>query len=152
MKLMELLTAEAAGIVEDALTALQRAHVKGYEKAGAAVTRERLARLYELTVESVERRNLTALARHAEDVARARRAAGYDLREVQTAFNVLEEVIWKRILAKVDPAEVAEALGLVSTVLGAGKDRLACAYLGQAAGAGAPSLDQRALFSGTDGA
>ncbi len=152
MKLDELLTSEAAGIVDGALAALRRAHVKGYENAGAAVTRDRLARLYELTVESVRQRSLTALARHVVDVARARRAAGYDLREVQTAFNVLEEVIWKRILAKVDAADVAEALGLVSTVLGAGKDRLACAYIGQVAGARAPTLDQRALFSGTDGA
>jgi hypothetical protein len=69
---------------------------------------------------------------------------------VQSAFNSLEEVVWARMLAELPPAELAEALGLVSTVLGAGKDALARRYVSLAARTHAPSLDLSALFTGIE--
>ena len=44
--------------------------------------------------------------------------------------------------------ELARALGLVSTVLGAAKDSLARAYVSLASQTKAPSLDLSALFKG----
>jgi hypothetical protein len=44
-----------------------------------------------------------------------------------------------------------QTLGVVSTILGAGKDALAREYVSLATNAHAPSLDLRALFAGTDG-
>ncbi len=46
------------------------------------------------------------------------------------------------------PDELAEALGLVGTVLGAAKDALARAYVSLAGKSKAPSLDLSALFEG----
>jgi hypothetical protein len=50
------------------------------------------------------------------------------------------------------PDAYAEALGLVTTALGAGKDALARAYVSLASETHAPSLDLTPLFDGTGGA
>ena len=76
---------------------------------------------------------------------------GVDLSEVQRAYNVLEEVIWWRILKHLPAEQQGEALGLVGTVLGSGKDTLARKYVSLATQTHTPSLDLKALFSGTDG-
>jgi hypothetical protein len=88
---------------------------------------------------------------YAEAVAEERFHAGYDLSEVQAAFNALEESIWTRAVAILAPGELAQTLGLVSTALGCGKDALARKYVSLATRTHAPSLDLRALFSGSEG-
>jgi hypothetical protein len=138
-------------ILGEAHAALERRHLAHYEAAGSEVRRERLARLLDLTAAAVADRNLTALLAHAESVGRERFAAGFDLLEVQAAFNVLEEAIWRAIVAALPPAELAEALGLVGTALGAGKDRLAATWVELASRSRTPTLDLRALFAGTEG-
>jgi hypothetical protein len=84
-------------------------------------------------------------------VAQKRFNAGYDLSELQTAFNAVEEATWSRVFAELQPAQFAEALGLVSTILGAAKDALARKYVSLATNIQAPSLDLQALFAGTEG-
>ncbi|MEK6755835.1 MAG: hypothetical protein AABZ02_06765 [Bacteroidota bacterium] len=108
--------------------------------------------LYVLTVRGVKERNLGPMIAHAETIARERFASGFDLSEVQTAFNVLEEAIWKRIMKSLPASEYGEALGLVSTVLGAGKDTLARTYCTLASKTKTRSLNLHSLFSGTEGA
>ena len=98
----------------------------------------------------MKERNLGPMIAHADTVARERFASGFDLWEVQTAFNVLEETIWQRILAEMPAGEFARALGLVSTILGAGKDALARRYVALATKTRAPSLNLQSLFSGTE--
>jgi hypothetical protein len=68
---------------------------------------------------------------------------------VQRAFNVLEEAMWRRIVGVTPPDELGEAVGLMSTALGAGKDTLACTWVGLAAKRQVPSHDLTALFEGT---
>ena len=145
---VELLERERAAIVAAAGDALARAHARHYDSAGTEETTRRLDALYDRLLEALASHDLRAVTRHAEEVAEERFEAGYDLSEVQTAFNVLEEAIWTRALAVVEPTALAETLGLVTTVLGAGKDALARCYVSLAAGAHAPSLDLRALFGG----
>ncbi|MHB8839204.1 MAG: hypothetical protein ACYC7F_09665 [Gemmatimonadaceae bacterium] len=50
------------------------------------------------------------------------------------------------------PAQYAEALGLMSTVLGAGKDALARTYVSRASKSRAPTLNLQSLFTGAVGA
>lgn len=88
---------------------------------------------------------------HAKTIAAERFEAGFDLWEVQTAFNVLEETIWRRILQELPLTEFAEALSLASTVLGAGKDTLARTYVTLASKTHAPTLNIQSLFAGTEG-
>lgn len=86
----------------------------------------------------------------AREIANERFDAGYDLAEVRGAFNALEAAVWTRVLAGLDPDQFARALGLVSTVLGAGKDALAREHVSLATSARVPSLDLRASFAGTE--
>ena len=152
MTLNELLHERTAAIIEDAEGAMSRAHLKSYEKVGSEHTHQRLKALYVLTSRAVKERNLGPMVAHADSIARERFAAGVDLWEVQTAFNVLEEAIWTRILKELPPTEYAEALGLISTVLGTGKDTLARRYVSLASKTRASSLNLQSLFTGMEGA
>ncbi len=149
MPLDHVLDSHRSAILERAHYQLERAHLQHYEAAGAAAQRARLERLYDLVTQAIAERNLTALRRHAEVIAEERFTAGFDLAELQTAFNVLEEEIWRTLVAELEPAALGEALGLIGTALGAGKDRLAARYVELASRARTPSLDLRALFAGT---
>lgn len=138
-------------ILAEAVASVRRARLEHYEKAGADLVHQRLDDLLSLTITAVADRNLAPMVAHANAVALERFEGGVDLAEVQTAFNVLEEVIWLRILKHMPSQEQAEALGLVGTVLGAGKDNLARRYVSLASQTHAPSLNLQALFSGTEG-
>jgi len=107
--------------------------------------------LYRLVLESISSRNLVPIMEYMAQVADERYHAGYAIREVQKAINALEEAIWNHIVSDTPPGELAEALGLVSTVLGAAKDSLARAYVSLASQTKAPSLDLSALFEGYAG-
>ena len=58
--------------------------------------------------------------------------------------------MWRRVAADVPPADLAEAIGLLSTILGFGKDALARRYVSLATQRHVPSLDLSALFDGTE--
>jgi hypothetical protein len=150
MSIDKLLERKAEEIVAKSTRKAERAHLRHYEAAGAAVLQQRLSTLLDLTAQAVKQRDVTSVVKHAEKIARERFLSGYDLSEVQTGFNVLEETIWKVILEEMEPEDYAEALGLVSTALGAGKDALARAYVSLASKTKAPSLDLRWTFEGTD--
>lgn len=151
MELVTLLHDSSEEILAAAMEAVERTHLKNYERAGKEHTHQRLKALLVLTTRGVKERNLGPMIAHAETIAQERFAAGYDLSEVQTAFNVLEEAIWTRILKVLPPVEYGEALGLVATVLGAGKDSLARRYVTLASKTKAGSLNLQSLFSGTEG-
>jgi len=123
-----------------------------YRSAGTDETRRRLDTLYRAVAASVERRDLGDLLALTRAIARERFEAGYDLSEVQAAFNALEEALWRAIFGRLPQNELAETLGLVATAFGAAKDALGREWVALATRAHAPSLDLRALFAGTDGA
>jgi hypothetical protein len=151
MTLLELLQNQHNEILDTAMEAVKRSQLKSYEKAGEGHTHQRLKALLVLTTRAMKERNLGPIIAHAQTIADERFAAGYDLSEVQTAFNVLEETIWMNILKHLPAAEFAEALGLVGTVLGAGKDALARRYVSLASHAKSTSLNLQSIFSGTEG-
>lgn len=152
MSAEDFLAGQHEAIVDEAEAALARSHARHYEAAGKAEVRRRLERLFEHLLDGLRDRDLEPMISYAEALAEERFESGYDLVEVQTAFNALEEASWQHVLSDLDPAEFADALGLISTLLGAGKDALARRYVSLAADTHAPSLDLRALFAGTDGA
>jgi hypothetical protein len=73
----------------------------------------------------VRKRTLVPIMEYARRIASLRFEAGFGFEEVHVAFNNLEEVMWRAIVARGDEAELADALALVSSVLGAGKQALA---------------------------
>lgn len=146
MNLIELLEQNKEKILQEANAGLERAHLTHYERAGSEIGQQRLRMLYELVLQSVKGRNLKAISDYVAQIAQERFAAGYDLYEVQVAFNVLEEACWKQIIAEVPATELAQALGLVGTVHGAAKDKLAVTYVSLASQTKSPSLNLMALF------
>jgi hypothetical protein len=147
----EFLTQERGPIVAAAEAALARSRVRHYESAGEAEVHRRLEALFDSVLHALTGRDLGPVIAYAQEVAEERFNAGYDLSEVQTAFNALEEAAWTRALAELEPSQLAESLGLVSTIVGAGKDAMARRYVSLAANTHAPSLNLRALFDGTEG-
>ena len=150
MTLHELLHTQSKPIIAEAVEALQRSRLSHYRGAGTEHTHHRILALYVLTSRAVNERNIGPMIAHANTIAGERFKQGFDLSEVQTAFNVLEEVIWRHIIKELEPAEQAHALGLVGTVLGAGKDALAREYVSLASKTKAPSLNLESLFTGTE--
>jgi len=144
------LEARRTAIVDTAMACLGRAHLHNYTAEGVEKARQRIEALFEVTLECVRIGGIVPMLTHADRVARERFWSGYGLSEVQTAFNVLEEAIWSRMLHELDAADFARGLGMVSTVLGMGKDALARTWVGLATRSHAPSLNWRALFGGTD--
>lgn len=149
MTLHDLLHAHSKQIIDESVESLHRSHLSNYEKAGANTAHHRIVALYALTTRAVQERNVGPMIAHADTIAQERFKQGFDLSEVQTAFNVLEEVVWRYIIKEMAPSEQAEALGLVGTVLGAGKDALARGYVSLASKTKAPSLNLQSLFAGT---
>jgi hypothetical protein len=136
-------------IVDAAFASIRRNRLQHYEASAPEVVRARVETLFDRLVETVERRDLAPMTTSASSLAGERFSAGFPLSEVQAAMNALEEAAWACIEASADPDELGEALALVTSAVGAGKDALARAYVSLATRSQAPSLDVRALFAGT---
>ncbi len=145
-RVADVLRDERSAIVGAAAQSIR--HVRSYEAEGADETRERLEAIHGLVVAAVSDLDLDAIVARARGLADERFRSGYDLTEVQTALNALEETMWRTLCARLQPDELALALGLISTVLGAAKDALAREYVSLASQTHAQSLDLRALFAG----
>ena len=150
MDLDTILLKDEPKILDEAFSALQRSHARHYERAGEQLTRQRLADLFTLVVGAIRDRDLSSVVTYSQQVAFERFDAGFDVSEVQTAFNALEEAMWRRVVLAEPAADLAEAIGLLSTVLGAGKDALARQYVSLASRRHVPSLDLSSLFQGTN--
>ena len=110
--------------------------------------RQGLTDLFRLVVDAIHDRDLAEMSLYAEEVATKRFDQGFDISEVQAAFNALEEAMWRHLVATVDQDQLVQAVGLLSTVLGFGKDALARKYVSLAAERHVPSLNLSALFAG----
>jgi len=148
MKLHDILVKNQTDIINEAFYSLERSHLKHYDTSRADENWQRLAKLFDLTLNGVRTRSLVEMVIYSEKIAKERFESGFDLHEVHTAYNVLEESIWKTIIKEVDSADLAESLGLISTVLGTGKESLAIAYVSLASKQKVKSLNLTQLFKG----
>jgi hypothetical protein len=135
-------------VLDEAYTGLQQSAHAHYERQGEAFTRARLAELFELVVAAIDDRNLAPLSAHADAIATERFSSGFDISEVQAAFNALEIAMWRKVVAATPLEDLAEAIGLLSTVMGFAKDTLARKYISLASNHHVQSLDMSALFKG----
>ena len=148
MDLDALLLEAEQSVLDEAYSALHRRHVTHYELAGERFTRHALGDLFNLVLAAIRTRDLAMMSAYAERLATERFNDGYDISEVQMAFNSLEEAMWRRVVSAEPPGDIAKAIGLLTTVLGFGKDTLARTYLSLASTRHVPSLDLSALFGG----
>jgi hypothetical protein len=144
-ELASFLGERADHLVSEAEATLRQARLEHYEKDGLAAMRRRLTALLDVTLKCLSRGEADPIITHTTRIARERFSAGYDLLEVQTSINILEEVLWRRILSSISPEELVHALGLVSGLLSLGKDALARTYvalaLAQSRASGGPEDD-----------
>jgi hypothetical protein len=137
-------------VLDEAYGSLERSHPAHYEAIGEHVTRERLDELFSLVVSTLQTRDVAALSTFVQQLATRRFDEGFDLSEVQAAMNSLEGAMWRRVVAVAPPDELADAIGMLSTVLGFAKDTLARTWVSLASKRHVPSLDLSALFAGGD--
>jgi hypothetical protein len=149
MELIAVLAEAKNAVLDETTGAVGRSHLGHYQASGPSEIRHRMEALFEVVLDCLKSRRLDRIISYAEQIAEKRFGAGFGIGEVQTAFNVLEESMWHRIVAGVPTSELAESLGLLTTVLGVGKDSLARSYVSLASHEHVSSLDLRALFQGT---
>ncbi|HET7899898.1 MAG TPA: hypothetical protein VFL59_01845 [Candidatus Nanopelagicales bacterium] len=150
MNLDAVLRTHAGRILDDTAAELGQLRLHHYESAGPEFTRTRLESLFELVVAAIEHRDVAAVTAYADAVAEERFASGFDVSEVQHAFNLLESVMWRTVVPLVRPDQLAESVGLIGTVFGIAKDELARRYVSLASQRRVTSLDLSALFSGVN--
>lgn len=148
MELGELFRSWEEELVDEVLTELHHARLKHYIADGEDVTRERVGRFIDCALQCFSSRRAEPMVEHAGNIARDRFRAGYDLSEVQTAINVIEEALWKRILSSVEPDELAHALGMVNAIFGMSKDVLARTYVSLSTKRAAPRMELEDLLRG----
>ncbi|HZQ85595.1 MAG TPA: hypothetical protein VFA83_12185 [Acidimicrobiales bacterium] len=146
--LAEMLSAAREDVLGEADVALARARLVHYRSVPPEGTRQRLSDLFDVVRASLSPPSVVPIAAFAERLATARFNEGFDISELQTAFNVMEEALWRLVIANVRPDDIIEAVGLVGTVLGAGKDALARTWVTLAKGAHVASLNLGALSEG----
>jgi hypothetical protein len=127
-RLVQLLDEHAAAIVNEATIAFARSREFFARETGDELTRECLEQLLLVTWNCLVVRDTSPIVRHAEKLAEGRFQAGCDLREALTAFNVIEEAIWRRVLDDLEPRDLADALAAARRVLERGKEVLATHY------------------------
>jgi hypothetical protein len=150
MNLDILLTEEHDQIIEKALVILDSTPLRNYSRSQPEINKDRFNKLLNVIIETVHSRDLIPMMEFSETVAKKRYTESFDIHEVQTAFNVLEEVIWEVITLNIDPKEYPKAFGVISTIIGFGKETLASTYINLLTNKGdgdKASLDR--LFEGT---
>ncbi len=150
MDVIELLRKKGGEITDQAIEAVAGARLPHYEKADPAQTRDRLKTLFDLTLECLVTKSVVPMMKHAEKIAEQRFSSAFTLRELQTAFNVLEESICGHILNEMQPNDYAAAVALISTVLRVGKESVLRTYLSHVSKSKVLSLDMLNDFAGTD--
>lgn len=146
MELSEFLINHKKNIIEEAVKHLRSAHTKSYDGSSENQNYERLEKLFDLTIESIKTKNLKPMKNYSESLGRQRFESGFELAEVTVAFNSLEEQLWIKLLKGYNNSELGKSLGLVSTILGTGKESLAITYVSLASKRKVATLDLSALF------
>ena len=147
MEILSLLGDQSAEIIKAALKTLSCANLKSYSKSSEQENKTRLLNLLALTQQCIKEKNLLPMTEYAGKIANERYKSGFDLYEVHSAFNVLEQELWNRIVKNSKPEKLGESLGYISTVLGAGKESLALTYVSLASKHKTETLNLEEIFN-----
>jgi len=129
--------ASAEDRVVDEVVAVLEPRQHGYDQASSpAECRDSVRHLFGLVVQCVHEGHAEPVIAVSRQVAADRFGAGSDIAETGRAFNVLEEVLWREVAGALAGEQRIEALGLVHSILGAGKDALVRTYVALAGGEG----------------
>jgi len=124
----EVLANAADRVVDEAAADLEQRHSRGKATSNEA-SRGHLQDLFQVVVRCVRDGGVEPIIASSHQLAADRFAAGFDIGEVQGEFNVLEEVLWREMADTLSGDQRIEALELLNTVFGAGRDALARTYV-----------------------
>jgi len=137
-------------VVSEVVASLERRDQAHQDASSLERRRRDVLNLFELVLRCVHEGSAESIITPSQQIAADRFAAGADLAEAQGTFNILEEVLWRRVAGSLAGDQRVEALGLVHAVLGAGKDTLARTYVALASRADSP-LSQEPAATGEGG-
>jgi hypothetical protein len=137
-------------LLVEAAAKLESAPPVHYRRAGAEAIEARLSALLDIVISGCTTRQLDKAISYATQLARTRQGDGFELAEVQSAVNALEEAVWRSISAEMSATHQAEALALAATVFGAIKDRIGTEFVAGATTGRRPPVDVGKLFDGTE--
>lgn len=129
MTLLELLKNKQDLILLDATDCLVRSQMEHYKELSPERLRYRMANLFEATTKCVFENNDKMIIEFMEKVGEERYESGYRLYEVQSAINMLEECLWKKIVQFVIVDQQRDALVKVNKILNKAKEILASTYV-----------------------
>jgi methylmalonyl-CoA decarboxylase len=132
----------------DVSAVLASAEVRVIDEAVAALTqrgqagqshrpderRRDVRQLFRLVLRCMRAGRAEPVIRPSEQIAAHCYAAGIDLTEVQGAFNVLAEALWRHLADALAGEQLVQELGLLNAIVGAGKDAMARIYVALATG------------------
>ena len=88
-----------------------------------------MRQLFRLVLRCLHAERAKPIIRPSEQIATHCYAAGIDLADIQGAFNVLAEVLWRHLAGALADEQLVQALGLLNAIVGAGKDAMARTYV-----------------------
>jgi len=135
-------------VIDEAVTVLAQRDQALHHPAGPDGRRREVRQLFRLVLRCVRAGRAGPIGKPCEQIAAHCYAAGIDLSEEQEAFNVLAEVLWPHLAGALAGEQLVEALGLLSAIVGAGKDAMARTYVALATG----DRDRQGEQSATTGA
>ncbi len=122
-------------VVGQALAALERDRA-GRLAASPAERHQDMEHLFDLIQRCVHEGHCEPIIGPTQQMAADRFAVGIEIAEIQAAFTVLEDVLWRNLADAVSGDQRPGTLRLVSVILGAGRDALARTYVSLASHAG----------------
>jgi methylmalonyl-CoA decarboxylase len=114
-------------VIDEGVAALARDDQPDGRSPGADKRRD-VRQLFRLVVRCMREGRAQPAIRPCQQIAAHSYAAGLDLAELLGAFNVLAEVLWRRLADVLPDEELVQALRLLNAIVGAGKDAMARTY------------------------
>jgi methylmalonyl-CoA decarboxylase len=116
-------------VIDEAVAALAQRGQAHQQSPGPDGRRRDVRQLFRLVLRCLHAERAKPIIRPSEQIATHCYAAGIDLAEIQEAFDVLAEVIWRQLAGALADGQLIQALGLLSAIVGAGKDAMARTYV-----------------------
>ena len=129
-------------VIGEALAALNERDQAGCLASSPAERRQDMEHLFELIQRCVHEGHCEPIIGPSQRMAADHFANGIEIAEIQAAFTVLENVLWRHLADTLSGDDHRlETLRLINAILGAGRDALARTYVSLASHAG-PLLGQ----------
>jgi methylmalonyl-CoA decarboxylase len=122
-------------VVDEAVAALVEGDQPDQHRHSTEERRRHVRQLFGLVLRCVREGSAESIITPSGRIAAHCFAAGTDLAEVQGEFNALAEALWRRADSSLEDEQRVQAIRLVNSIIGAGKDTLARTYVTLTSGA-----------------